>query len=72
MYHLLLPKFIPEKLNILCVVFRNNLTSLIIVVFGVVFVFCFVYVWKVCLRDSNFITDNIKVFLEVFKFTNKI
>ena len=70
--HFLFPKLISEMLNVFCVFFRNDLTSFIIVVFGVVFVFCFVFVWKLFSWNSNFVADNIEVFLKIFKSADVI
>ena len=40
--------------------------------FGIVIVFCFVFVRKLFLSYPNFIADGIEVFLEVFISSNKV
>ena len=76
----LLSKFIPEILNISSILLGYYFTRFIIVVFGVVLKFAFVFIFlftvvamlKISPLNPCFIADNVKVFLYTFQSNNKI
>ena len=68
-----LSKFIPKMLDIFCIFFRNDFPVFVIVVFGVVFFeVLFVFMWKLQLRNANFVGNYLPITLQVFKLSYKI